>query len=107
MGARDRRVDLRQLPGGQFLPALRGQRPGPELGHELLDLADGEAGLAREGDQRQPFENTLVVAPPSSGPLRLGQPEDLVGAAVFFASDDSLYCTGSELAVDGGMSAGL
>ena len=38
---------------------------------------------------------------------RLGRPEDLVGAAVFFASDDSLYCTGSELAVDGGMGAGL
>ena len=37
----------------------------------------------------------------------LGSPEDLTGAAVFFASDDSLYCTGSELAVDGGMSAGL
>jgi cyclopentanol dehydrogenase len=38
---------------------------------------------------------------------RLGTVEDLTGAAVFFASDDSLYCTGSELAVDGGMSAGL
>ena len=37
----------------------------------------------------------------------LGAPEDLTGAAVFFASDDSLYCTGAELAVDGGMSAGL
>lgn len=38
---------------------------------------------------------------------RLGFPEDLTGAAVFFASDDSLYCTGSELVVDGGMSASL
>lgn len=38
---------------------------------------------------------------------RLGRPEDLAGAAVFFASDDSLYCTGAELAVDGGMAAGL
>ena len=38
---------------------------------------------------------------------RLGNPEDLTGAAVFFASDDSLYCTGSELTVDGGMTAGL
>lgn len=38
---------------------------------------------------------------------RLGFPEDLTGAALFFASDDSLYCTGSELAVDGGMSASL
>lgn len=38
---------------------------------------------------------------------RLGTPEDLTGAALFFASDDSLYCTGSELVVDGGMIAGL
>jgi len=38
---------------------------------------------------------------------RLGSPEDLTGAAVFFASDDSLYCTGADLVVDGGMAAGL
>lgn len=38
---------------------------------------------------------------------RLGHPEDLTGAAVFFASDDSLYCTGSDLLIDGGMAAGL
>lgn len=38
---------------------------------------------------------------------RLGFPDDLTGAAVFFASDDSLYCTGAELVVDGGMAAGL
>jgi NAD(P)-dependent dehydrogenase (short-subunit alcohol dehydrogenase family) len=38
---------------------------------------------------------------------RLGTPGDLTGAAVFFASDDSLYCTGADLLVDGGMAAGL
>ncbi len=38
---------------------------------------------------------------------RLGTAEDISGAALFFASDDSLYVTGAELAVDGGMSAGL
>lgn len=38
---------------------------------------------------------------------RLGEPDDISGAAVFFASDDSLYCTGAELIVDGGMAAGL
>ncbi len=38
---------------------------------------------------------------------RLGTPEDMTGAAVFFASDDSLYCTGADLLVDGGMAAGL
>lgn len=33
---------------------------------------------------------------------RLGQPEDLVGAIVFLASDDSAYATGTTIVVDGG-----
>ncbi|MBL1074022.1 glucose 1-dehydrogenase [Nocardia sp. 2] len=33
---------------------------------------------------------------------RIGQPADIVGAALFFASDASAYCTGSVLNLDGG-----
>lgn len=33
---------------------------------------------------------------------RLGYPEDLIGAFVYFASDASLFATGSDLVVDGG-----
>jgi NAD(P)-dependent dehydrogenase (short-subunit alcohol dehydrogenase family) len=33
---------------------------------------------------------------------RLGYPEDLIGAFVYFASDASLFATGSDLIVDGG-----
>jgi NAD(P)-dependent dehydrogenase (short-subunit alcohol dehydrogenase family) len=36
---------------------------------------------------------------------RLGQPEDLVGACLFLASDDSLYVTGATIVVDGGYTA--
>lgn len=33
-------------------------------------------------------------------------PSDVVGAVLFFASDESRYCTGTELVVDGGNTAG-
>ena len=54
---------------------------------------------------RLPQARDMLVGKTPMG--RLGTPEDLTGAAVFFASDDSRYCTGSELIVDGGMAAGL
>ena len=37
---------------------------------------------------------------------RMGSGQDLVGAAVFLASDDSEYLTGSTILVDGGALAG-
>ena len=63
-----------------------------------------ETGITDRLLKLPPVKQALIDKTPMG---RLGQPEDLVGAAVFFASDDSLYCTGSELAVDGGMAAGL
>ncbi|MEA3334358.1 MAG: glucose 1-dehydrogenase [Chloroflexota bacterium] len=36
---------------------------------------------------------------------RIGQPEDVVGLAVFLASDESSFCTGGFYVVDGGMTA--
>jgi NAD(P)-dependent dehydrogenase (short-subunit alcohol dehydrogenase family) len=51
-----------------------------------------------------PVRKALVDKTPMG---RLGQPDDITGAALFFASDDSRYCTGADLAVDGGMAAGL
>ncbi len=36
---------------------------------------------------------------------RLGQPEDVVGLAIFLASDESHFCTGGIFTVDGGLTA--
>ena len=36
---------------------------------------------------------------------RIGQPEDVVGLAVFLASDESAFCTGGMYMADGGMTA--
>jgi gluconate 5-dehydrogenase len=39
--------------------------------------------------------------------VRLGQPQDMIGAAIFLASEASAWMTGQTLFVDGGFSAGL
>ena len=38
---------------------------------------------------------------------RLGQPDDIAGPALFFATDDAGWCTGAMLVVDGGTSVNL
>ena len=38
---------------------------------------------------------------------RLGQPDDIAGPALFFATDDAAWCTGAMLVVDGGTSVNL
>ena len=37
---------------------------------------------------------------------RIGNPEEVANAGVFLASDESSYCMGTELSVDGGMTSG-
>ena len=54
---------------------------------------------------RNPTITDALVA--ETAMRRLGEPEEIARAVLFFASDDSRYCTGSELVVDGGMSASL
>lgn len=54
---------------------------------------------------RNPMINKVLI---DQTPMRrFGTGEDIASAALFFASEDSAFVTGAELAVDGGMSAGL
>jgi glucose 1-dehydrogenase len=64
-------------------------------------LAPGltETNLTRERLEEPEFRRWALERIPLGRP---GQPDDLVGAAVFLASDESTYVTGSTLVVDGG-----
>jgi NAD(P)-dependent dehydrogenase (short-subunit alcohol dehydrogenase family) len=48
-------------------------------------------------------EDTINAGPAGFALQRFGQPNELVGAALYFASDASSFTTGAILAVDGGM----
>jgi len=63
--------------------------PGPvETEINKVDLADTK--------KREYFINRTPLR-------RIGQPQDIVGPVLFFASDDAAWCTGSTLVVDGGI----
>jgi len=52
-------------------------------------------------------ENQEVSSYYDSVPLgRIGQPEDIAKVVAFLASNESSYCTGTEIVVDGGMTLG-
>jgi NAD(P)-dependent dehydrogenase (short-subunit alcohol dehydrogenase family) len=69
-------------------------------------LAPGfiETALTQRVLRNPQFSKALLDQTPLK---RFGTPADVANAALFFASDDSAYVTGAELAVDGGMAAAL
>jgi 3alpha(or 20beta)-hydroxysteroid dehydrogenase len=57
---------------------------------------------ARQREKTPDLLDRLVRAIPLR---RIGTPQEVAHAAVFLASEESVYVTGSELVVDGGTSA--
>jgi NAD(P)-dependent dehydrogenase (short-subunit alcohol dehydrogenase family) len=69
-------------------------------------LAPGfiETALTERVLKIKAFSDALLTQTPLG---RFGTGEDVANAALFFASDESAFITGAELAIDGGMAAGL
>lgn len=61
-------------------------------------------GAARAGGANRIDPNKLVAGALPDG--RLGVPEDVANAVLFLASDASSYINGTEIVIDGGMTAG-
>jgi NAD(P)-dependent dehydrogenase (short-subunit alcohol dehydrogenase family) len=65
----------------------------------FVETALTERALKNPGIQKALIDSTPL--------RRFGRPEEIAKAALFLASDDASFVTGAELAVDGGMAAGL
>jgi NAD(P)-dependent dehydrogenase (short-subunit alcohol dehydrogenase family) len=68
------------------------------------DIAPGMRHLTPPGQEQRDDDPSTWFRPPLG---RIGAAEDVANAAVFLASEESSFCTGSVLVVDGGMRAGL
>ena len=62
-------------------------------------VTPGTAGILEDPQTKAWFEGIHPMG-------RLGQPEEIAEAAIYFASDESCWTTGSILPIDGGMMAG-
>ncbi len=72
-----------------------------DIRFNVLAPALVETPMAQRAAGDQAILNFIRYKQPLDGG-RIGQPEDLDAAAVFFLSDESKFCTGQVLAVDGG-----
>lgn len=58
-----------------------------------------ETSMTTNGDYTKEEYNSVPLG-------RIGQPSEVAKAVSFLASDDSSYCTGTEIVVDGGLTLG-
>jgi NAD(P)-dependent dehydrogenase (short-subunit alcohol dehydrogenase family) len=68
----------------------------------LLQIGMRKWAARSMGGSAQDLIDQIAAATPNG---RLAEPAEIAGAAYFLACDDSSYCTGSELVIDGGWTA--
>jgi 3alpha(or 20beta)-hydroxysteroid dehydrogenase len=77
------------------------------VGIRVNSLHPGGVDTPMGDGSMEGFEQVDTQGFYASLPLgRIGKPLELAQVALFLASDDSSYCTGSEFVADGGMLAG-
>lgn len=78
----------------------------PEIRINLIQPGPVDTELYRSSAVAFPNPDTILDEVPGSLPLgRTGTPEDIAKTALFLASEDSSWITGSVLTIDGGASA--
>jgi NAD(P)-dependent dehydrogenase (short-subunit alcohol dehydrogenase family) len=68
----------------------------------LLQIGMQKWAARGVAEKAQDLIDQVAAATPNG---RLAEPAEIAGAAYFLACDDSSYCTGSELVIDGGWTA--
>jgi NAD(P)-dependent dehydrogenase (short-subunit alcohol dehydrogenase family) len=88
---------------GDIWPGMRHMGPpGEQAGTEQASTE--QASTEQDGTEQDGAENSDGWPVPPIG--RIGQAGDVAAAAVFYASDQAGFVTGTTLLVDGGMTAG-
>lgn len=78
-----------------------------ELGEEKIRVNDIQSGLIRTPLTFGQFgdEETINAVAQQIPMQDFGEPDDIANGVVFLASDESAFMTGTELTIDGGLSA--
>jgi NAD(P)-dependent dehydrogenase (short-subunit alcohol dehydrogenase family) len=85
------------LEGAPFGIRVNAINPGPIETRMMRAIEEGAAPGAAE-QAKSAFEAMIPMK-------RYGTPEDVARLALFFASEESRYCTGGVYSIDGGFSA--